>query len=512
MAKDLIVRSSTEEFIIFKLQEKDKGIQVRYENETLWMTQKAMAELFNVEQPAIAKHLINIYNEGELDKNSTYSKMELVQKEGTRNVKRNVEFYNLDAIISVGYRVNSLRATQFRRWATNVLKTFTIQGYVLDKERMKNGSFIDKDYFEKLLEEKRITEEEYDESLLLPLKFGAVSMAQKTGATIIPVVTTGKYVFKNNHLNSRFGNPIKVPADMNLEEAKELLHDKDMEEFAKEELSIAEGEKIRLESELEVLLIPHDPNDDKNVIVEIRGAAGGDEANIFAGDLFDMYQKYANGLGWKIEVLNAEEGTAGGYSQIEFMVKGEGAYSKLKYESGAHRVQRVPATESQGRVHTSTATVLVMPEAEEFDYELDESEVRIDITRSSGCGGQGVNTTDSAVRLTHIPTGIIVYSQTERSQIKNKEKAFKILKTRLYDLKLREQEEANHAERKNKIGTGDRSEKIRTYNYPQNRLTDHRIGFTSMNLDRIMDGELGVVIDELINENQRRELEGTLEN
>ena len=297
-----------------------------------------------------------------------------------------------------------------------------------------------------------------------------------------------------------------------IEAAKEMLKDKDMAEFAKEELSNLEERKVQIEKELEILLLPHDPNDEKNVIVEIRGAAGGDEANIFAGDLFDMYGKYANNLGWKIEVLNAEEGTAGGYSQIEFMVKGEGAYSKLKYESGAHRVQRVPATESQGRVHTSTATVLVMPEAEEFDYELDESEVRIDITRSSGCGGQGVNTTDSAVRLTHIPTGIIVYSQTERSQIKNKEKAFKILKTRLYDLKLREQEEANHAERKNKIGTGDRSEKIRTYNYPQNRLTDHRIGFTSMNLDRIMDGELGVVIDELINENQRRELEGTLEN
>lgn len=297
-----------------------------------------------------------------------------------------------------------------------------------------------------------------------------------------------------------------------IEAAKEMLKDKDMAEFAKEELSNLEERKLQIEKELEILLLPHDPNDEKNVIVEIRGAAGGDEANIFAGDLFDMYGKYANGLGWKIEVLNAEEGTAGGYSQIEFMVKGEGAYSKLKYESGAHRVQRVPATESQGRVHTSTATVLVMPEAEEFDYELDESEVRIDITRSSGCGGQGVNTTDSAVRLTHIPTGIIVYSQTERSQIKNKEKAFKILKTRLYDLKLREQEEANHTERKNKIGTGDRSEKIRTYNYPQNRLTDHRIGFTSMNLDRIMDGELGVVIDELINENQRRELEGTLEN
>jgi len=292
-----------------------------------------------------------------------------------------------------------------------------------------------------------------------------------------------------------------------IETAKEMLNDKDMQEFAKEEISNLTKEKENMKKELEVLLLPHDPNDEKNVIVEIRGAAGGDEANIFAGDLFDMYTHYANNFGWKIEVLNEEQGTAGGFSQIEFMIKGEGAYSKLKYESGAHRVQRVPETESQGRVHTSTATVLVMPEAEEFDYELDESEVRIDITRSSGCGGQGVNTTDSAVRLTHIPTGIIVYSQTERSQIKNKEKAFKILKTRLYDLKLREQEEANAAERKTKIGTGDRSEKIRTYNYPQNRVTDHRIGFTSMNLDRIMTGDLGVIIEALINENQRLELE-----
>jgi len=292
-----------------------------------------------------------------------------------------------------------------------------------------------------------------------------------------------------------------------IETAKEMLNDKDMADFAKEEISELTKSKEAIESELEILLLPHDPNDEKNVIVEIRGAAGGDEGNIFAGDLFDMYTHYANNFGWKIEVLSSEDGTAGGFSKIEFMIKGEGAYSKLKYESGAHRVQRVPETESQGRVHTSTATVLVMPEAEEFDYELDESEVRIDITRSSGCGGQGVNTTDSAVRLTHIPTGIIVYSQTERSQIKNKEKAFKILKTRLYDLKLREQEEANAAERKNKIGTGDRSEKIRTYNYPQNRVTDHRIGFTSMNLDRIMTGDLGVIIEALINENQRLELE-----
>ena len=292
-----------------------------------------------------------------------------------------------------------------------------------------------------------------------------------------------------------------------IETAKEMTKDPEMEIFAKEEISNLTKEKETMEKELEVLLLPHDPNDEKNVIVEIRGAAGGDEANIFAGDLFDMYTHYINNFGWKIEILNEEAGAAGGFSQIEFMVKGEGAYSKLKYESGAHRVQRVPETESQGRVHTSTATVLVMPEAEEFDYELDESEVRIDITRASGNGGQGVNTTDSAVRLTHIPTGIIVYSQTERSQIKNKEKAFKILKTRLYDLKLREQEEANATERRNKIGTGDRSEKIRTYNYPQNRVTDHRIGFTSMNLDRIMTGDLGIIIEALITENQRLELE-----
>lgn len=314
---------------------------------------------------------------------------------------------------------------------------------------------------------------------------------------------------------TRLGNIVEVynkykQVNEDILSAKEMLHDSEMAEFAREELTNLESELSDINKKLEIMLLPHDPNDEKNVIVEIRGAAGGDEANIFAGDLFDMYTKYANNEGWKIEVLNSVEGTAGGFSNLEFMVKGDSVYSKLKYESGSHRVQRVPATESQGRVHTSTATVLVMPEAEEFDYELDESEVRIDITRSSGCGGQGVNTTDSAVRLTHIPTGIIVYSQTERSQIKNKEKAFKILKTRLYDLKLREKEEAEDAERRSKIGTGDRSEKIRTYNYPQNRLTDHRIGFTSMNLDRIMDGELGVVIEALINEDQKRKLESEL--
>ena len=293
-----------------------------------------------------------------------------------------------------------------------------------------------------------------------------------------------------------------------IEEDRELLKDKELGDIAREELVSLEEAKTSLEEKLQVLLLPHDPNDEKNVIVEIRGAAGGDEANIFAGDLFDMYSKYASNEGWSIDVTSSTEGTAGGFTNIEFMVKGDSVYSKLKYESGSHRVQRVPATESQGRVHTSTATVLVMPEADDFDFELDESEVKIDITRSSGAGGQGVNTTDSAVRLTHIPTGIIVYSQTERSQIKNKEKAFKILKSRLYDMKLREKEEAEGAERKSKIGTGDRSEKIRTYNYPQNRLTDHRIGFTSMNLDRIMDGGLGVVVEALINEDQKRKLEG----
>ena len=293
-----------------------------------------------------------------------------------------------------------------------------------------------------------------------------------------------------------------------IEEAKELVNDPELGEMAHDELKELETKKDQMEAELEILLLPKDPNDSKNVVLEIRGAAGGDEGNIFAGDLFDMYKHYAEKQGWSIEINEENPSEAGGYSLIGFTIKGEGAYSKLKYESGAHRVQRVPSTETQGRVHTSTATVLVMPEAEEFDYELDMSEVRIDITRASGCGGQGVNTTDSAVRLTHIPTGVIVYSQTERSQIKNKEKAIKILKTRLYDLKLREQLEAEGAERRSKIGTGDRSEKIRTYNYPQNRVTDHRIGFTTNTLDRVMQGDMDKIIEALITEDQNRKLRG----
>ena len=293
-----------------------------------------------------------------------------------------------------------------------------------------------------------------------------------------------------------------------IESAKEMLKDPDMADFAKEELEELEKRKIDLEKRLEILLIPKDPNDGKNVVVEIRGAAGGDEANIFAGDLYRMYVKYAEKQGWKIEVISEEFSEGGGFSLVSFIVKGDNVYSKLKYESGAHRVQRVPVTETQGRVHTSTATVLVMPEAEEFDFELDMNEVRVDITRSSGAGGQGVNTTDSAVRVTHIPTGTIVYCQIGRSQIQNKEIALNTLKTRLYNMKLQEKEEKEGAERRNKIGTGDRSEKIRTYNYPQNRVTDHRIGFTLKQLDRVMDGDLEEIIEALITEDQRRKLAG----
>ena len=293
-----------------------------------------------------------------------------------------------------------------------------------------------------------------------------------------------------------------------ISEAKEMSKDPELGDYAKEELLRLEELKTQTESRLEILLIPKDPNDGKNVIVEIRGAAGGDEANIFAGDLYRMYLKYSEKQGWKIEPISEEVSEGGGFSLVSFMVKGNNVYSKLKYESGAHRVQRVPVTETQGRVHTSTATVLVMPEAEEFDFQLDMSEVRIDITRSSGAGGQGVNTTDSAVRVTHIPTGTIVYCQVGRSQIQNKEMALNSLKTKLYNMKLQEKEEKEGAERRSKIGTGDRSEKIRTYNYPQNRVTDHRIGFTLMQLDRVMEGDLEPIIEALITEDQKRKLEG----
>ncbi len=294
----------------------------------------------------------------------------------------------------------------------------------------------------------------------------------------------------------------------NIEAAKEMVKDPDMAEFAKEELSENEEKKKKMEADFEIMLLPKDPNDGKDVIVEIRGAAGGDEANIFAGDLYRMYTYYAEKNGWKVEELNAEEGTAGGYSQVEFKIKGDNVYSKLKYESGSHRVQRVPVTESNGRIQTSTATVLVMPEVDDIDIEINENDLRIDTFCASGHGGQGVNTTPSAVRITHIPTNTVVTCQNQRSQIQNKAEAMEVLKSRLYQMELEKQESELGSERRNKIGTGDRSEKIRTYNYPQNRVTDHRIGFSTMQLERVMDGEIDDIIEALITEDQARKLRG----
>ena len=287
-----------------------------------------------------------------------------------------------------------------------------------------------------------------------------------------------------------------------------MAKDPELRDMAKEELEILESDKVNLEAKLEVLLIPKDPNDGKDVIVEIRGAAGGDEANIFAGDLYRMYSRYAEKQGFKTEIIDVVEGTAGGFAQVEFVVKGANVYSKLKYESGSHRVQRVPETESQGRIQTSTATVLVMPEVEEVSIDINPNDLRIDVYCASGHGGQGVNTTPSAVRITHLPTNTVVTCQNERSQIQNKEQAMKVLRARLYEAKQREQDEKVGSERKSKIGTGDRAEKIRTYNYPQNRVTDHRIGYTTNTLDRVMDGALDGIIEALITEDQKRKLRG----
>ena len=294
----------------------------------------------------------------------------------------------------------------------------------------------------------------------------------------------------------------------NLQQAREMENDPELKEIAEGEIESLTTKEEELYKKLEILLVPKDENDGKNVIMEIRGAAGGDEANIFAGDLFRMYSHYADANGWKIEVIHEVEGTSGGYSQIEFMVKGDNVYSKLKYESGSHRVQRVPVTETQGRVHTSTATVLVMPEVETSNIEVKESDIKMDVYHSSGAGGQSVNTSNSAVRLTHIPTGIVVTCQVERSQLKNRERAMNLLKIRINEeARLKEEQELGAA-RKSKIGTGDRSEKIRTYNYPQNRVTDHRINFSIMSLDRVMDGDLEPIIEALQTEDLKLKLAG----
>ncbi len=292
-----------------------------------------------------------------------------------------------------------------------------------------------------------------------------------------------------------------------ISETKELLKDEEIREIAAEELKQLESEKEELEVALELLLVPKDDNDTKNIILEIRGAAGGNEANIFAGDLYEMYLKYISNMGWDYEVINSIPGVAGGYSQIELIVRGKNVYSQLKYESGSHRVQRVPTTESQGRVHTSTATVIVMPEEKNIKIEVKENDIKVDVYRSGGAGGQSVNTTDSAVRLTHIPSGIVVTCQNERSQLKNKERALQILKNKIHEEEIRKQEEKIGKSRRQKIGTGDRSEKIRTYNYAQNRITDHRINFTTMNLDKVMEGRMEEIIEALTTEDQRRKLE-----
>ena len=290
-------------------------------------------------------------------------------------------------------------------------------------------------------------------------------------------------------------------AKQDVEDSLALLDeesDEEMKELAKEELADAKKRIEELEQELKILLLPKDPNDEKNVIVEIRAGAGGDEAALFASELYRMYVHYAESQHWKTEMINVSESGIGGMKEVEFMITGHGAYSKLKYESGVHRVQRVPETESGGRIHTSTATVAIMPEAEEFDVVIDDKDIRIDVMRASGNGGQCVNTTDSAVRLTHIPTGIVIYSQTEKSQLQNKEKAFRLLRSKLYDMELERRQNEEAAERRSQIGTGDRSEKIRTYNFPQGRVTDHRIKLTLYKIDAIMDGDIQELIDSLI--------------
>ncbi len=274
--------------------------------------------------------------------------------------------------------------------------------------------------------------------------------------------------------------------------------DSEMAEMAKEELASLKKEKVELEEKIKFLLLPEDPNDGKNIIMEIRGAAGGDEAALFAGDLLSMYQKYAESQGWRVEVMDANITGIGGYKEVILMITGDNVFSKLKYESGAHRVQRVPSTESQGRVHTSTATVVVMPEAEEVEIELEDKDIRVDIYHASGAGGQHVNKTASAVRLTHLPTGIVVAMQDERSQLKNREKAMKVLRARVYDKISQEAQSEYDANRKSAVGTGDRSERIRTYNFPQNRVTDHRIGLTLQKLDQVLAGKIDEIVDALI--------------
>lgn len=301
----------------------------------------------------------------------------------------------------------------------------------------------------------------------------------------------------------------------NIEDSLAMLDeetDEEMKELAKEELNDSKARVEELEQKLKILLLPKDPNDDKNVIVEIRAGAGGDEAALFAAEIYRMYVHYAESRRWKVETMECEEIGIGGMKSVTFMITGQGAYSVMKYESGVHRVQRVPETESGGRIHTSTITVAVMPEAEEVDVQIDEKDIRIDVMRASGNGGQCVNTTDSAVRLTHYPTGIVIYSQTEKSQLQNKEKAFALLRAKLYDIECQKAHDAEAEARRSQIGTGDRSEKIRTYNFQQGRVTDHRINLTLYKLDKIMNGDIQEILDALIAADQAAKLAKMNEN
>ena len=304
-------------------------------------------------------------------------------------------------------------------------------------------------------------------------------------------------------------------AKQTVEESVALIEeesDEEMREMAKEELSDAKKRIEQLEQELKILLLPKDPNDDKNIMLEIRAGAGGDEAALFASELYRMYVNYAEAQRWKVELISVNENGIGGFKEVVAMITGKGAYSKMKYESGVHRVQRVPETESGGRIHTSTATVAVMPEAEDVDVVIEDKDVRIDVMRASGNGGQCVNTTDSAVRLTHMPTGIVIYSQTEKSQLQNKEKAFRLLRSKLYDIELEKRQNSESEARRSQIGTGDRSEKIRTYNFPQGRVTDHRIKLTLYKIDSIMNGDIYELLDSLIAADQAEKLARLNEN
>ncbi|WP_349673643.1 peptide chain release factor 1 [Lacrimispora sp.] len=304
-------------------------------------------------------------------------------------------------------------------------------------------------------------------------------------------------------------------AKQTVEESVTLLEeesDEEMRDMAKEELSDAKKRIEQLEQELKILLLPKDPNDDKNIMLEIRAGAGGDEAALFASELYRMYVNYAEAQRWKVELISVNENGIGGFKEVVAMITGKGAYSKMKYESGVHRVQRVPETESGGRIHTSTATVAVMPEAEDVDVVIEDKDVRIDVMRASGNGGQCVNTTDSAVRLTHMPTGIVIYSQTEKSQLQNKEKAFRLLRSKLYDIELEKRQNSESEARRSQIGTGDRSEKIRTYNFPQGRVTDHRIKLTLYKIDSIMNGDIYELLDSLIAADQAEKLARLNEN